>query len=56
MASQRFITPHQLFKGSTIAPLPCVELLMFKCAVVDCAVVKANVVSDADNRKKISAT
>ena len=28
---------------------------MFKCAVVGCAVVKASVVSDADNRRKTCA-
>ena len=35
---------------------PCVKLWMFKCAVVGCAVVKASVVSDADNRRKTCAT
>ena len=34
----------------------CVELWMFKCAVVGCAVVKAIVVSDADNKRKTCAT
>ena len=29
---------------------------MFKCAVVGCAVAKISVISDADNRKKTSAT
>ena len=56
MASERFITPHQLSTSSTIAPIPCVELWMFKCAVVGCAVVKASVVSCADNRRKPCAT
>ena len=55
-ASERFITPHQLSASSTIAPLPCVELWMFKCAVVGCAVVKANEVSDAENKNKTCAT
>ena len=51
-ASEGFITPHQLSTSSTIVPLPCVELWMFKCAVVGCAVVKASAVSDADDRRK----
>ena len=55
IASERFITPHQLSTSPTIAPLPCVELWMFECAVVGCAVGRANVVSVADNRRKTSA-
>ena len=56
IASERFITPHKPSTSATIAPQPCVEFWMFKCAVVGCAVAQANVVSDADNRKKTFAT
>ena len=56
MASERFITPHQPSTSSTIAPIPCVELWMFKFAVVGCAAVKASVVSYGDNRRTTCAT
>ena len=55
-ATEGFITPHQSSARSTIALLPCVDLWMFKCAVVGCAVAKASVVSDADNRRKTCAS
>ena len=40
MASERFITPDQPSTSSTSAPLLCVELRMFKCAVVGCTLVR----------------
>ena len=51
MSRERFITPHQPSTSSASAPPPCVELWMFKCAIVGFRSGEASVVSDADNKR-----
>ena len=64
MTTTFWVNASRVIQPSTISivklifceKIECAKLWMFKCAAAGCAVVKARVVSDADNRRKTCAT